>query len=137
MPQDINQSFDIPLHDIKTIVEIQEYSFYYFLGVSFIAILLTCGLVYFLYRWLKQRDRYNERAVHYKAIKKLKLDDSKQTAYMLTLLGATFKDDSPRHSEMFIKLTRRLDEYKYKKNVKQFDSEVRSYIETYKGMIDV
>jgi hypothetical protein len=55
---------------------------------------------------------------------------------MITSLGATFKDDSPRHKEMYENLTNRLEEYKYKKEVESFSGEVLGYIELYKEMID-
>jgi len=35
------QSYDIPLHDIKPIVEIEEYSLYYFLGFASFALVLV------------------------------------------------------------------------------------------------
>ena len=135
--QDINQTFDIPLHDIKTIVDVQEYSLYYFLGISFFALLLLCGVAYILYKWIKARNAFNERKEHFKIIKSLKLTDTKHSAYLITSFGATFKDDSPRHSEMYTNLVQRLEDYKYKKEVEKFDDEVKGYIEVYKGMIDV
>jgi hypothetical protein len=137
MPQDINQSFDIPLHDIKTIVEIQEYSMFYFLALIFAGIVFLSAIVYLIYKWFKARNAFNVRREHFKTIKKLNLNNTKESAYSITLLGATFKDDSPRHSQMYDNLAKRLQEYKYKKEVDKFDSEVLGYIEVYKGMIDV
>jgi hypothetical protein len=132
----MEQSYDIPLHDIKPIVEIAEYSLYYFLGISFIVAVLILGALYLIYRWLKKRDRYNKRADHLKILNSLDLTMTKESAYALTLYGATFRDDTPRHKEMYENLMRRLEEYKYKKEVSLFDGEVIGYIELYKGMID-
>ena len=137
MNRDLSQSFDIPLHDIKPIVEIQEYSLYYLLGASFIALLVFLGLVYLIYMWIKKRNSFNQRAENLKLINALNMDDTKEYAYGITSLGHIFKDDSPRHSEMYENLTDRLREYKYKKEVHEFDSEVKGYIELYKGMLDV
>ena len=131
------QHFDIPLHDIKPIVEVQEYSFYYFLGAVGIAIILACGVVYLLYFWYKKRNAFNERKYNQKQINSLDLNDTKNSAYALTSYGYIFKDDSPRHVEMFRNLSERLESYKYKKSVEVFDSETIAYIELYKGMIDV
>ena len=131
------QSYDIPLHDIKPIVEIEEYSLYYFLGFASIAIVLVAGVAYLLYMWLKKRNRYNRRKEHFKLLNSLDLSNTKESAYAITLYGATFKNDSPRHKEMYDNLLGRLDAYKYKKEVSSFDSEVIGYIELYKGMMDV
>ena len=132
-----SQSYDIPLHDIKTIVDVQEYSFYYLLGVSAFAIVLTSIVIYLLYMWNKKRNAFNIKKEHLKLLNELDLSDTKHSAYAITVYGATFKDDSPRHVEMYKNITERLQEYKYKKHVDKFDSEVLGYIELYKGMIDV
>ncbi len=135
--QGTQQNFDIPLHDIKPIVDVHEYSLYYFLGLVFVGVLIVLALAYLIYKWIKARNAFNIRVEHFKMINSLNLSDTKASAYAITSLGATFKDDSPRHSEMYANLAQRLEVYKYKKEVEEFDSEVLGYIELYKGMIDV
>jgi len=134
---DVKQQFDIPLHDIKPIVDVHEYSFYYFLGAVGGAILLACGIFYLLYVWYKKRNAFNLRKHHLKLLDTLDLSDTKNSAYAISSYGFTFKDDSPRHVEMFNNLSQRLEDYKYKKNVEKFDDETLGYIELYKGMLDV
>ena len=131
------QSYDIPLHDIKPIVEVQEYSFYYFLGTVFLAIVALGLIAYLLYMYMKKRNAFNIRKEHFKLLNNLDLKDTKQSAYAITNYGLTFKDDSDRHEEMFNNITERLESYKYKKEVDKFDSEMLGFIELYKGMIDV
>ena len=132
-----SQQSNIQLHDIKPIVEVQEYSFYYFLGAVGLAIILACGVIYLLYFWYKKRGAFNLRKHHAKLLRALDLTDTKNSAYAISSYGFTFKDDSPRHVEMFKNLNERLESYKYKKSVEEFDSETIGYIELYKGMIDV
>ena len=131
------QNFDIPLHDIKPLVEVQEYSLLYLIGVSIIALVIFVGSLYLILRWLKHRNAFNIRKEHYKLLEALDLSDAKKAAYDVTFYGATFKDDSPRHTEMYKNLVDRLEQYKYKKNVENLDSEVLGYIDVYKGMLDV
>lgn len=131
------QSYDIPLHDIKPIVEVQEYSLYYFLGIASIAALLVVALGYFIYKYFQRRNTFNLRKEHFKLLNSLDLNNTKESAYMITSLGVTFKDDSPRHQEMYENLTSCLEKYKYKKEVGKFSEEVLGYIELYKEMIDV
>jgi flagellar biosynthesis/type III secretory pathway M-ring protein FliF/YscJ len=128
---------DIELHDIKTIVEIDEYSLYYLLGSVFIAVLVVLALLYLLIRYIKNRNAYNVRREHYKLMTLQNLSKTKEAAYAITFYGLTFRDDSPRNFEMYENLTKRLEPYKYKKEVDAFDDEVKSYIELYRGMIDV
>lgn len=131
------QSYDIPLHDIKPIVEIEEYSLYYLFGISFFALAMLLALSYLLFSWFKKRNRYNKRKEDLKCINELDLMRTKESAYALTLYGATFKNDSQRHLEMYENIVARLEGYKYKKEVAAFDDETLGYIELYKGMIDV
>jgi len=131
------KSYDIPLHDIKPIVDVHENSIYYFSGLVVLAIFLTCALIYLLYMWNKKRNSFNIRKEHFRLLGELDLSDTKNTAYAITLYGLTFKDDSQRHKEMYENITTRLEMYKYKKSVDEFDSETLGYIDLYKGMIDV
>jgi hypothetical protein len=131
------QSYDIPLHDIKPIVEVQEYSLYYFLGATLFALILALGAAYLIYMLLQKRNKFNIRKEHFKLLNSLDLSDAKRSAYNITLYGATFKNDSPRHQEMYENLINRLEVYKYKKDVDAYDGEIIGYIELYKEMIDV
>ena len=135
--ESVKQNYDIPLHDIKPIVDVQEYSFYYFLGAVGVAALLFLGIIYLIFLWLKRRKAFNIRVHHFKLLNELDLSNTKQSAYAISSYGYTFKDDSQRHSEMFKNLSDRLEDYKYKKEVEAFDSETLGYIELYKGMLDV
>lgn len=131
------QSYDIPLHDIKPIVEIEEYSLYYLIALVLVVAVFIFTIAYFIYKWLKKRKRYNKRREHFNILNSLDTGNAKESAYAITLYGATFKDDTLRHKEMYENLVARLDRYKYKKEVDAFDSEVLGYIELYKGMLDV
>ncbi|MDY0124062.1 hypothetical protein [Sulfurimonas sp.] len=131
------QSYDIPLHDIKPIVEVQEYSLYYFLGIVSVVLLLLGALGYLIYKYFKKRNAFNLRKENFRLLSSLDLNNTKESAYLITSLGATFKDDSPRHKEMYENLINRLEEYKYKKEVQKFSQETLGYIELYKEMIDV
>ena len=130
------REFDIPLHDIKPIVEIEEYSLYYLLGLVGLGLIVLSLIIYFLYIWYKKRNAFNLRKHHLKLINELDLSDTKNAAYAISGYGLVFKDDSPRHKEMYENITQRLESYKYKKDVEKFDSETLGYIEVFKEMID-
>lgn len=131
------QNFDIPLHDIKPIVEVQEYSIYLFIFLLVVALFLLLALGYILWRFVQKRSRYNKRAEDKKALESISFEDPKKAAYALTLYGATFSNDSTRHTEMYQNLLGRLEQYKYKKRVASIDEETLSYYQLYKEMCDV
>ena len=135
--QNTMPNFDIPLHDIKPIVEVQEYSLYYFLTATAVVIILLFGVAFLVYKWFQKRNAFNIRKEHLASLKSLTTKDAKKAAYDITFYGATFKDDSQRHSEMYKNLTGRLEAYKYKKEVDALDSETLGYFELYKEMCDV
>ncbi|MBD3825053.1 MAG: hypothetical protein IE916_11185 [Epsilonproteobacteria bacterium] len=133
----MQQNYDIPLHDIKPIIEVQEYSIYYFFALVAVAVLVALGVIFLVLRWFRGRKRFNLRKHHQRLLKELDISDAKAAAYALTLYGETFANDSQRHTQMYANLVARLEGYKYKKSVESFDSETLSYINIYKEMCDV
>lgn len=131
------QNNEIPLHDIKPLLEIQDYSFYYFLGVIILLFVLVLGISYLLYRYFKNKKTFNIRKEHHKILNNIDINETKKAAYELTQYGATFKDDSERNLKTYHELTDKLEKYKYKKSVEAFDAETLRVIELYKGMLDV
>ncbi|MEA3371397.1 MAG: hypothetical protein U9Q40_08655 [Campylobacterota bacterium] len=131
------QNYDIPLHDIKPLLEVQEYSLYYLIALSAVTAFILFALIYLILKWFKSRNAFNIRKEHFELLNAVDLSDAKKAAYEITFYGNSFSDDSPRHSEMYKNLVERLESYKYKKSVKNIDSEVIGYIELYRGMIDV
>jgi len=134
--QNIKQN-SIPLHDIKPLIQIHEYSMYYFMGVCILAALISFGAFYLLYRWYKNNKRFNKRAHDFKILHGIKYEEPKKAAYDLTSYGATFKEDNERHQKAYENMLEKLEKYKYKKDVKNFDADTIHMIDLFKEMIDV
>jgi len=130
-------SYDIPLHDIKPLMEVSDYSFTFLSIISGIAVLLLSGALYLLYRYIRSRKRVNLRKVHYEALEMVDFSDPKHAAYAVTLHGRAFADDSERLREAYNNLVDRLERYKYRKSVEPIDDESRNYYKIYLEMIDV
>ncbi len=128
----------LKLHDIKPSVAIEDYSFYYFLVLVVVGLVLVVSLLFLFLKWFKQRKVENVRKKHLEILQSIDLDkDPKKAAYMLTKYGATFKEDDARHKEMYENMLQKLERYKYKKEVTPFDDETRSIIELYREICDV
>lgn len=126
------------LKDVKGLVEIEDYSIYYFSALVVIVSILVLALLYLLFTFLKHRKKENIRKIALEKLLNIDLSDTKKAAYELTKYGAVFKDDSTRHFEMFKNLLDHLQAYKYKKDVaKTFDEDTLKYISLYKEMCDV
>ncbi len=128
---------DIPLHDIKPLMEVPDSSFIVFSVILSIAVILLLSALYLLYRFVRNRQTVNLRKLHYAALEAIDFSDPKKAAYAITDHGRTFADDSERLSEAYNNLVLRLDRYKYRKRVEAIDDESRSYYKIYLGMIDV
>ena len=137
MMKELAKTYDVPLHDIKNIVEVQEYSLYYLIGVVSLVLIVLIIIGYLTYKWLERRNAYNQRKEHYKLLYSIDLNDTKSAAYAISKYASTFKDDGERQAGMYENITARLEQYKYKKNVEAFDRETLGFVELYKGMIDV
>ncbi len=130
-------SYDIPLHDIKPLMDVPDSSLTLFIVLVVIVTVLFAGGLYLLYRFIKNRKIVNKRKTHYNALIRVDLTEPKKAAYSITEHGRAFADDSPRLKEAYANLVSRLEIYKYKKVVSPIDEESRSYYEIYLGMIDV
>ncbi|MDF1882924.1 hypothetical protein JHD49_03125 [Sulfurimonas sp. SAG-AH-194-C21] len=131
------QSTDIPLHDIKPLIEIQEYSFYYFVSLVIAATIIVSVIIYLLYKYIKNKNSFNIRAEHLKLLKTVDLSQTKKAAYEITLYGASFELDSEQHKELYSSLVEELETYKYKKDVDSFSEETKHSIENYVGTLNV
>lgn len=128
---------DIPLHDIKPLIQIHDYTLYYLLGASAVVVALLALLAYLLVHRYRLKKSFNHRQECFDALAALDLDQAKTAAYTITRLGRCFADDSPRLREAYDNLVHRLEPYKFKKSVPAIDEETRGYYRIFLGMIDV
>jgi len=133
----IPSSYDIPLHDIKPLMDVPDSSGSFLLLLMFVALIIFMGLAYLLYQRIRSIKRLDRRKYHYKILQKIDFSDPKRAAYMITEHGRFFADDSERLYEAYQNLIERLERYKYRKEVSPIDDESRSYYKIYLEMIDV
>jgi len=132
-----NKIPEIPLHDIKPLVAIHEYSLYYFLALVLLGLLVLAGIIYLIVKYFQARNAFNIRKEHFELINQVDFKDAKRSAYDLTFYGATFANDTPQMHNMYEKMFAKLEAYKYKKDVDEIDDETRGYVDVYRGLIDV
>ncbi len=128
---------DIPLHDIKPLVEIDDYSIYYFSALMFVALVVVVAIIFFIWKFYKKRDSFSVRKKHSELLHNIDFSNPKEAAYAITKYGYTFSQDDERHHEKYENLLSRLAPYKYKKSVDAIDSETKGHFDIYLGMIDV
>ncbi len=137
LSQPVPTAPDIPLHDIKPLVEIPDYSIYYLSALVLVGLVVILVLVIFAWKYWSQKNRHTIRKSHYKHLQEIDFSHPKMAAYAITKYAYTFSNDGERQSEAYENLLLRLAPYKYKKSVEAIDDEAKGYYDIYLGMIDV
>ena len=126
---------EIKIHDIKPLVEVPDYSFYFFYGLILVACVIFTLLAYYLYKYLKNKKQ-NVRKEYYKSLKNNNFTNSKKSAYDITKYG-TLLARSDREKQLLNDLVSKLEEYKYKKDVPNFDDETKALYDNFLNSLDV
>jgi hypothetical protein len=111
------------LRDIKPLLEIPDSSYYIFLGLIALAVLLFVLLVYFLVKTFWKKRKVNMQKVYFEQFKNIDWTQSKQAAYEATELGRKLTVDNGRAKEIYGQLVPMLEPYKYRKEVPSLDDE--------------
>jgi len=127
---------DIPLHDIKGLVEVPDNSF-----ILLMIIVVVLGLVIFsvlgvfIYKFYNKNRSLNLRKVYLQKIHEVNIQDAKTAAYEISLYGRLLAQ-SDREIEMLDSLDQRLQKYKYKKDVEKLDDDTLSYYQLFLEVVD-
>lgn len=130
------KDLNIPLNDIAPLVEIPDYSLYYFIAVVLIAIALSVALILALLKQMRKR-KVNLRRERFMALSTIDFSDPKRAAYTISELGRVFASDNERTLRAYHNLFERLTPYKYAPQVKMIDEETLGYYRLYLEIIDV
>ncbi|MDD2780219.1 hypothetical protein [Sulfuricurvum sp.] len=129
------KDLNIPLNDIAPLVEIPDYSLYYFIAVVLIAVALSLALILALIKQIRKR-RVNLRKERFIALSSVDFSDPKRAAYTISELGRVFASDNERTEKAYHNLFERLAPYKYAPKVEMIDEETIGYYRLYLEIID-
>jgi len=130
------KDLNIPVNDIAPLVEIPDYSLYYFIAVVIITVTVTLALILALIKQLRKR-KINVRKERFMALSAIDFSDPKRAAYTITELGRVFASDNERTEKAYHNLFERLAPYKYAPQVNMIDEETLGYYRLYVEIIDV
>ncbi len=125
----------LPLKDIKGLMEVVDYSSYYFLVLAFLSLMAIISFIYFLYHVVLfyKNKRLNLKSLLNK-ITSLKLDNSKQFSYEWTKYNNQIQDEFKRlkikkHLDILNDMSlfsNSLELYKYKAKSDELDDDTRN-----------
>ena len=116
---------DIPIRDIKPLVEIPDYSIFLFSATLIALALVVIVLIILLFKYLKSR-RDSLKKSYLKALKSVDFSNPKESAYLITKYARLLVKDE-RSMQICEDLTKKLEIYKYKREVPQIDEETKKY----------
>lgn len=127
---------DIPLHDIKPLVEVPDNSFIYLMIIiAVIATIIIVPLIVWIWKKYQNSKSVNMRKEYLKKIRSIDTSDAKKAAYEMSLYGRLLAE-SQREIEMLESLDARLQKYKYKKDVQKLDDDTLAYYHLFLEVID-
>ncbi len=132
----MNASPDIPVHDIAPLVEIVDYSLYYFLALCVLGAVLAASALLWGIGRIKKR-RADPRKTALEQLRAIDLDRPKEAAYAISAIGRVFAQDNERTLRAYQNLFERLEKYKYAPAVDAIDTETIGYYRLYLEIIDV
>lgn len=118
------------LRDIKPLLEIPDSSYYMYWGLIIFTVLLALGVVFFVLKKLWDKRKENLTKAYLQALKNIDWKDAKKSAYEATHYARLLATDE-RSKEIFSQLEPMLEQYKYKKEVSDVDTETQNKFNLY------
>jgi len=88
----IKRELMIEIHDIKPIVAIPDISIFIYYGLFWLLFIVLCIVGYFLYIFLKPKEKSLE-SIWYGKLQKIDLQDTKNAAYAISKYGQLLAKD--------------------------------------------
>ncbi|MGA1932830.1 hypothetical protein ACH5BF_08940 [Arcobacter sp. YIC-464] len=126
---------EIKLHDIKELVVIPDNSIFIFSFLIFLGVILLLSIAIFIIKLLKNRKK-DLRKEYFEILENLDYNDSKKSAYIITKYVRVLAR-SQREIKIANELIEELSEYKYKKEVKDIDTNTKAKLSTFMDIVDV
>ncbi len=123
------------LKDIKPLLEIPDNSFYLYWGLIILAVLIVLVLCYFAVKKLWKQRKINLAKGYLEKLKAIDWHDTKRSAYDATHYARLLATDE-RRKELFSQLEPLLEQYKYKKEVKEVDQDTLNRFNLYVQVAD-
>jgi len=123
------------LRDIKPLLEIPDSSYYIYWGLILFVGLLVLGVLFFVLKKLWDNRKVNLEKGYLEAIKQIDWTDTKKSAYEATHYARLLANDE-RRKELFSQLEPMLEQYKYKKEVDEIDTDTRNKFNLYVQVAD-
>ena len=126
---------DIPLHDIKPLVEVPDNSLAILIAVVIVSLVLLGALTIWILSLYKETKEQKLRKLYLEKIHHIDISNAKEAAYEMSYYGQRLAKEK-REIDMLESLETRLKEYKYKKDVNKLDEDTLAYYKLFLEVLD-
>ena len=123
------------LRDIKGLVEVPDLSFYYFLGLIGLIILIFIIVGILIYKKAMQKELVTQQKLAIKELENFEFSTAKESAYLFSHLAQYAVNES--QTQKLQEILDALEVYKYQKEVPELDTalkaKMQSFIEEVRG----
>ena len=123
------------LNDIKELEKIPDNSFFIFLALVFISMVLLIIMIFSLIKFVKNR-KVSPKKEYYKILKNINFENPKEFAYTFTKYSKLLITND-REKKLANELIEELEKYKYKKIVENLDEEIKAKYKIFMESLDV
>ncbi len=110
------------LRDIRSLEEIPDISFYLFIIMIGVGVVILVGVAIMIMRYFKRHNEDMRRKEVLKRLENIDFSDSKKAAYLITRY-ARFLATEERSQKLYKQLEKKLYKYKYRPNPPAFDQD--------------
>ncbi len=122
------------LADIKDFTQVSDYSFYLFIFLCLLALLIVGFLVYKIFHFFKHKQK-SKREIALEVLKNIDFSNSKKASYAISKYGA-YLPQNEAGEEFLQRLNEKLAKYKYQKIVPEFSDEDRKEFKAFMDLCD-
>jgi len=123
------------LRDIKPLLEIPDSSYYIYLAIVGVLVILGLSLIYFLVKKFIINRKESQEQRYLRRLKSIDWRDAKSSAYLVTYLGRKLANDD-RSKEIYRQILPLLEKYKYRAEVPSVDDETIKQYELLVHVLD-
>jgi len=127
---------DIPLHDIKPLVEVPDNSLMILIVLTALVLtLIFVPLMIWAWKKFKKAKEINLRKIYLEKIHHVNTDNAKQAAYEISEYARHIVS-TDKEKSLLEELDNRLSQYKYKKSVEKLDDETLGHFRVFLEVLD-
>ena len=126
----------LEIHDIKPIVQIQDFTIYIYYGLIVVSFLFLLFVIYFIFILLKKKAVSKDKE-YFTILNNIDFNNTKESSYLISRYGRLLAK-TQREKRLIDDIHNDLEVYKYKKNIdKDISMDIKNQFSIFMDSLDV